>query len=116
MNFTKKQITITSIAAILIIAAGIGAFFLLNSGPSAKTAWDEYSKAWEKKDYEAMYNLLDSKSKSETDHDTFVNKYTNIYNGIEADQLKIETKDIVDGDGGKNSCLSFQRRYPCWKC
>ena len=60
-----------------------------------------------KKINEAMYNLLDSKSKSETDHDTFVNKYTNIYNGIEADQLKIETKDIVDGDGGKTAAYHF---------
>lgn len=107
MKFTKKQMTITSIAAILIIAVGIGAFFLLNSGPSAKTAWDDYIKAWEKKDYESMYNLLDNKSKSETDHDTFINKYTNIYNGIDAENLKIETKDIVDGDGGKTAAYHF---------
>lgn len=103
MNLTKKQMTIlgSAMVAVVIIIGGI--FFYRNAQPSADSAWKKYQEAWIKKDYESMYAMLSTQAKETHNHDTFIKKYQNIYDGIEASNIKIETKDILDNDQGKTA-------------
>lgn len=101
MNHTKKQLMIAASGIALVITIGIGIFMIMNSGPSAKTAWITYTEALIKQDYDTMYTLLSKQAQEETDKKTFVSKYSNIFSGIEASNIKIETKDIVDSEQGK---------------
>lgn len=103
MNLTKKQLTMILGAVAAVLAIGIGIFMFANSGPSAKSAWDSYTKALVKQDYETMYTLLSKDAQAETDKETFVNKYTNIFTGIEASDIKVDTKDIIDSEQGKTA-------------
>lgn len=101
MNLTKKQLMMAAGGVTAFIAIGIAIFMFMNSGPSAKSAWNAYTEALIKQDYDTMYTLLSKQAQEETDKETFVSKYSNIFNGIEASSIKIETKDIVDSEHGK---------------
>lgn len=110
MNLTKKQLTMIIGGAAVLIAIGIGIFMFSNSGPSPKSAWNSYTDALVKADYETMYTLLSKSAQAETDKETFVNKYTNIFQGIEASDIKIETKDIVDSEEGKTAAYHLSMK------
>ncbi len=56
----------------------------------ALDVFKRYSKAWEDKDYEKMYELLSSDSKEYISKDEFLARYNNIFGGIGAKNLKIE--------------------------
>ncbi|MCI1996986.1 penicillin-binding transpeptidase domain-containing protein [Clostridium luticellarii] len=62
----------------------------------------DYIKAWVQKDYKLMYSQVSSDSKSEISEKNFVNRYENIYSGMELKKIsiKIDTdKDIEYKDG-----------------
>lgn len=106
MKLDKKTIgMLIGIAAIIVI--GTGGFFLYQSSqPSAKKCWNAYVEAFEQGDYETMYTYLSDESKQETDKETFIAKYTNIFQGIQAENVKVETKDVVTSDKGKSAAYT----------
>lgn len=57
---------------------------------AAKTAFDSYVNAWNKKDYSSMYKSLSTDSKSSITEKDFIQKYKNIYNGIEVTKISIQ--------------------------
>ncbi|SHK23729.1 penicillin-binding protein [Clostridium cavendishii DSM 21758] len=77
-------ISITAISATTLIGC--------KSKDLALKTFNEYKDNWKKKDYKAMYALLDDKSKEYISEKDFVDKYTKIYDSIDAD--KIELKDV----------------------
>ncbi|MFC3882121.1 penicillin-binding transpeptidase domain-containing protein [Bacillus songklensis] len=55
----------------------------------AQERFNEYAKRWNKQDFAGMYEYLSSESKKEISKEEFVSRYKNIYNGVEAKNLKV---------------------------
>ncbi len=60
-----------------------------------------YKEAWVQHDFEAMYDMLSSKSKEYTSKEEFIKRYTNIYTGLGINSIKIEPikeeeSDLID--------------------
>ncbi|MDD3225573.1 MAG: penicillin-binding transpeptidase domain-containing protein [Clostridium sp.] len=80
----KKKIFLT----ILLVCSSIF-LFSCTSKDSPKVYFEKYITAWNKSDYKTMYSLLSPDSKSKISEKDFVNKYTNIYSGIQLSKLTI---------------------------
>lgn len=52
------------------------------------------------KEYEAMYTMLDPQSVSGLDEDGFIERNSNIYEGIEAEAIKIENVEVAKAEKG----------------
>ncbi|HSQ34120.1 MAG TPA: penicillin-binding transpeptidase domain-containing protein, partial [Peptostreptococcaceae bacterium] len=68
---------------------------IISTGCQKQTAYDafeSYGDKWEKKDYEGMYTMLSSNAKERINKDEFISRHTNIYNGIEAENIDIKIK------------------------
>ena len=96
MNLTKRnKIIIISISAIVIVA--VLAFFLFNRGESAGTVVEKYYTHLANKDYKKMYKMLTKSSLAQTTQKTFESRYENIYDGIEAKNVKVKINEVQDG-------------------
>ena len=51
--------------------------------------FEKYAAAWQDKNYEAMYRLLSHNAKDLIDEETYVNRYSNIFNGIKAERIQV---------------------------
>lgn len=60
--------------------------------------FNTYKESWESKDYEKMYSMLSQKSKDYISKDDFISRYVNIYDGIEADGINIDIKEVEKED------------------
>lgn len=74
--------------------------FTACSGQRAEDSFNQYKKAWEDQDYQAMYSMISKDSKEYISKEDFVDRYTNIYNGIGVKNIDINIKD--DGDDKEN--------------
>ncbi|WP_125154124.1 penicillin-binding transpeptidase domain-containing protein [Clostridium rectalis] len=65
--------------------------FLASCSKTSKIekAFDEYKNFWVKKDYKSMYSMLSEESKNNISEQNFVNRYSNIYSGMEVKDLSI---------------------------
>ncbi|WP_261133769.1 penicillin-binding transpeptidase domain-containing protein [Bacillus sp. Marseille-Q3570] len=80
----RHKIEILCIAFIFIMIAGC------SESPNPDPRITEYMKNWESMKFDNMYSMLSDKSKKETTKDEFVNKYTAIYDGINARNISIK--------------------------
>lgn len=76
----------------------ISAMLLLTacSEDTAEERFEEYIKVWESKEYEEMYALISKESKEKIGKDEFLERYTNIYDGIGAENIEVEIIDIKE--------------------
>ncbi|MBU5484358.1 penicillin-binding transpeptidase domain-containing protein [Clostridium sp. MSJ-11] len=51
-----------------------------------------YKDYWQKKDYKAMYGMLSNEAKTKITEENFVDRYSNIYSGIEANNISINAE------------------------
>ena len=58
----------------------------------------EYMQLLSEGKYEEMYAYLSEDAKAETDEETFVNRYRNIYGGIEASDIAVDIEEDEDKD------------------
>ncbi|MFC0906773.1 penicillin-binding transpeptidase domain-containing protein [Clostridium sp. MT-14] len=80
----------------LIVAGGC------SKNKAVEKSSNDYIKAWVQKDYKLMYRQISSDSKLEISEKNFINRYDNIYSGMELKKIsvKIDTdKDIEYKDG-----------------
>ncbi|MBS7007729.1 penicillin-binding transpeptidase domain-containing protein [Anaerostipes sp.] len=93
----KKRILILGAAVVL----GVLGFFLWSrfgiKQPEERLS--EYVSYIGKKDYEAMYGLLDKSSRKEISKKEFIQRNQKIYQGIEAKNIKISVDKDAEGDG-----------------
>lgn len=94
----KKVILSVGIAAIAVcVVTGGYLGYRTMHAQTRSQALTAYMKNIEKHDYEKMYEMLDDQSKSYIKKDDFVRRSQNIYEGIEATDIKIKvTKDEKD--------------------
>ncbi|WP_272944765.1 NTF2-like N-terminal transpeptidase domain-containing protein, partial [Gorillibacterium massiliense] len=57
--------------------------------PEKKDIAQLYLSAWQQRDYEGMYKLLTAEAKASMTEAQFAERYTKIYEGIEADHLEV---------------------------
>jgi penicillin-binding protein len=92
----KKSLKIAipvSILCVTGIIAGAVIFFAKNSD-KPKEVLNEYVSLLNNKDYAAMYGMLSQESKESISEDDFTLRNKNIYEGIEAKDIKIEIGEL----------------------
>ena len=96
------------------LTLGLGLSLGLLAGCGKKTAQPEellsaYIDLLNQEDYADMYDFLTEEAQETTDKETYVNRYKNIYGGIEASDIRI---DIADEGDKKDEKAETQRvRY-----
>ena len=81
----NKKVVILIAIIILLILVVVGIIFLKREKTSPEEILNEYMSFIEKKDYEAMYNLVTANTPKED----YINRNKNIYEGIEANSINI---------------------------
>ena len=97
----KKNWLFVAIIILIIILAIIGVIIYTKSTKSKKPedVLKEYVAYLSNKEYEKMYELLDSQSKEKINKENFVTRNKNIYEGIEASNINLEIKkDEIKND------------------
>ena len=98
-NTGKKKKTGLALGLIAVAAvAGVGGWYVFLR-PTPQEVIREYMGYIEEGDYEAMYQMLDSESQESVDEESFIERNQNIYEGIEASNLKIEFPGQATKDG-----------------
>ncbi len=95
----------------LTLGLGLGLSLGLLAGCGKKTEQPEellteYIGFLNQEDYADMYGFLTEEAQETTDKETYVNRYKNIYGGIEASDVRI---DIADEGGKKDEKAETQR-------
>ncbi|MGO1469179.1 MAG: NTF2-like N-terminal transpeptidase domain-containing protein, partial [Tissierella sp.] len=88
----------TSIMTMLIFTAC--------TSQTAEDRFKEYKEAWEDKDYQTMYSMISKDSKEHISKDDFIDRYTNIFDGIGAKDIDIKIKE--DGEGKENILFTLK--------
>lgn len=99
------------VLSILTLGLGLGLSLGLLAGCGKKTEQPEellteYIDFLNQEDYADMYGFLTEEAQETTDKETYVNRYKNIYGGIEASDVRI---DIADEGGKKDEKAETQR-------
>ena len=98
----KVWITVTVVVILLLLIAGGVAWYIISN--MDKNTPDEvfniYISCLKNKDYEGMYALLSDSTKTRVDHDTYIARNKNIYEGIEA--TNIEVNNVTSNVDKKN--------------
>lgn len=89
----KKTLMITA-AAVVVVAAISGIVWYFASIEKPEEVLTAYMKNVDTGKYEAMYEMLDIQSKKDISKKAFVTRNKNIYEGIEAKDLKIEVEEV----------------------
>lgn len=102
MNLMKKNNKVIIYISVLVVVLVIivAAFFIwkkVNAVPKPDKLITDYVTCIKKKSYEKMYSMLDEQSKTYITKDEFIDRNKNIYEGIEADNIKITVQKVEDG-------------------
>ena len=81
------------VVVVPLIICGI-ALFMYNKAHKPEYKLTEYVNLINAKDYEKMYELIDSETKKTITKDDFVARNKNIYEGIKASDIKVEVKNV----------------------
>ena len=96
----KKAIIIISVvlAIVLIVSGAIGIVIYQKNKKEGEDkpeeVLEEYISLISNREYEKMYELLDSESKEKISQEDFITRNKNIYEGIEANNINIELKEV----------------------
>ncbi|WP_138205737.1 penicillin-binding transpeptidase domain-containing protein [Haloimpatiens lingqiaonensis] len=93
LNFKKILTALTTMVLLFSTTFILGGCSLKEK--NAIETFNEYKGYWQKKDYKSMYGMLSKEAKSKITEKNFVDRYSNIYNGIEVKNISInvETTD-----------------------
>ncbi|CAK7058194.1 MAG: hypothetical protein EUB_03362 [Eubacterium sp.] len=89
----KKIKMAVAIAALVVIVAAL-ALAAYRSVNTPERALERYFKAVEERDYVKMYLLISDDSKKLISREDFITRNKNIYEGIEARDLKLEVMSV----------------------
>lgn len=97
----KKTIIIVSVVIILLVIVGIIAFVILSNKKdeeNAKQTFTEYIGLINDDKYEELYNYLTTEAKGKITEEDFLARNQNIYEGIDAENIKIEIQSLEKED------------------
>ena len=97
----KIWIIIGIIVLLLLIAGGVAWYIISNMDQNTPDeVFNAYIDCLKNQDYEGMYLLLSDSTKARVDHDTYIARNKNIYEGIET--TNIEVSNITSNIDKKN--------------
>lgn len=107
----KRNMALSTLTLGLGLGLSLGLSLGLLAGCGKKTEQPEellteYIDFLNQEDYADMYGFLTEEAQETTDKETYVNRYKNIYGGIEASDVRI---DIADEGGKKDEKAETQR-------
>ncbi|WP_338082963.1 penicillin-binding transpeptidase domain-containing protein [Fictibacillus nanhaiensis] len=106
--FKERRSVLKNLCKIMLLASFC---FILLTGcsepPKPEDALKKYTALWQKKDFENMYEMLDSESRKKISKEDFVKRYSDIYGGIEAKNLEVEMKPSKDKKEGESEKASL---------
>ena len=88
----KRNLIIAGVVVICLIIVTV--FFIFTGGKNADDYVEDYFALLEDKDYSKMYDMLSGDPK--VDKDVFEERYTNIYEGIEAQDFSLKINSVED--------------------
>lgn len=92
----NKKIIIVAIIVILAIVIIAGAIFIINKNvPKPEETLNTYISLLNEQKYEEMYNMISEYSKSQISQEDFVKRNKNIYEGIDAYDIKITISETT---------------------
>ena len=97
----KKTIIIVSVVIILLVIVGIIAFVILSNKKdeeNAKQTFTEYIGLINDDKYEELYNYLTTEAKGKITEEDFLARNQNIYEGIDAENIKLEIRRVEKED------------------
>lgn len=95
-------IILTMLAVILmLVMIGGMALFLLREKSTPEETLAEYTSLLNEKDYKGMYALLDADTKTQVTESEFTERNQNIYEGIEASDIRVSVKGEPSEEDGK---------------
>lgn len=101
----NKKVIISIIIIIVIIAAASAiTYTIIKNAPKPEEILSQYFSLLNDKKYEDMYNMLSSASKSEISQEDFVKRNQNIYEGIDA----VDIKYTVTGKSKENKTYNVK--------
>ncbi|MEW9095476.1 MAG: penicillin-binding transpeptidase domain-containing protein [Clostridiaceae bacterium] len=87
----KRPFTVLIMIMILVLATfSLGGCSF--GGENSVETFNVYKDYWQKKDYKAMYSMLSNEAKSKITEKDFVDRYSNIYSGIEANNISVNAE------------------------
>lgn len=105
----KKSMRLLSVLAMLILMMSL--ISGCTKKDKVKEVFESYSAKWVEKDFDGMYEMLSDDSKQNIDKNTFVERYNNIYDAIQASGISI---NISDEDRDKKSLeIPFNMTMDC---
>jgi penicillin-binding protein len=98
----KKNIYVIIGAAIVVVPfiVCVTAFFIYNNMHKPTDILTEYVNYLNDKDYDKMYELTDAETKQKISKDDFVSRNKNIYEGIQASNIKVDVKSVQKNISG----------------
>lgn len=94
----NKKISIQIIILIILAVAAIAIYLISQNSTKPEDTLTTYISLLNDQKYEEMYKLLSSDSKSKTTQENFIKRNKNIYEGIDACDIKVEIKEITKED------------------
>jgi cell division protein FtsI/penicillin-binding protein 2 len=83
-NLKKLSLFIGTIIIVIALFTGC------SKKDEIKDAFSIYKDAWIKQDFKSMYNMLSADSKAYINEETFLERYTNIYSAIVANNIEVQ--------------------------
>lgn len=93
MRKTNSKRLFTALVAVIILI--LSTFVLGGCSFKEKSSvetFNTYKDYWQKKDYKGMYSMLSNEAKAKIGEKNFIDRYSNIYNGIEANNISINAE------------------------
>ena len=96
----KKVIIGALVAVILVVVAIVVAVVLMNKNATKpEDVFSDFISKVNDKNYEEMYNLISESSKDEISEENFITRNKNIYEGIDAYDIKVDISEVTKENG-----------------
>lgn len=107
---SRLLIILTVIAVVLaVFIAGMLAWIFLREKSTPEETLTEYVRLLNERDYKGMYALLDAGTKERVSESAFIERNQNIYEGIEASDIRVSVKGEPVEEDGKSE-LTYDTR------
>lgn len=108
----KKKVFAGMILIVLIACAGVIGYMVLKEMHTEKPEelLVKYMNHISDKEYEKMYDMLETESVSQMDKEAYIKRNSNIYEGMETTNLKIENIERRE-DGKKKVVLAYDESF-----
>ena len=95
----NKKLIIGIVLIIVIVAIVIGVFLINKNQTKPEDTLNTYISLINEQKYEEMYNLISENAKSQITQEDFITRNKNIYEGIDAYDIKITVSETTKEDG-----------------